>query len=61
VEIGVLVVRDDELDVGDDEVASSEVAEVGERELRDTGKLWGTRIRLAGPGFPGMGGLIFED
>jgi hypothetical protein len=38
VEIGVLVVRDDELDVGDDEVASSEVAEVGERELRDTGK-----------------------
>ena len=28
-EIGVLVVRDDELDVGDDEVASSEVAEGG--------------------------------
>jgi hypothetical protein len=37
VEIGVLVVKDDELDVGDDEVASSEVAEVGER----AGKLWG--------------------
>ncbi len=28
-EIIVLVVRDDELDVGDDEVASSEVAEGG--------------------------------
>ena len=36
-EISELVVRDDELDVGDDEVASSEVAEVGER----AGKLWG--------------------
>jgi hypothetical protein len=29
VEIGVLVVRDNELDVGDNEVASSKVAEVG--------------------------------
>jgi hypothetical protein len=29
VEIGVLVVRDNELDVGDNEVTSSEVAEVG--------------------------------
>jgi len=30
VEIGVLIVSDDEHDVGDDEVVSSEVAEVGE-------------------------------
>jgi hypothetical protein len=37
VEIGVLVIKDDELDVGDDEVASSEVVKVGER----VGKLWG--------------------
>ena len=34
----MLVVRDDELDVGDDEVASSEVAEVGEH----AGKTWGS-------------------
>ena len=33
----MLVVRDDEHDVGDDEVASSEVAEVGEH----AGKTWG--------------------
>ena len=33
----MLVVSDDELDVGDNEVASSEVAEVGER----MGKRWG--------------------
>jgi hypothetical protein len=45
VEIGVLVVSDDKHDVGDDEVASSEVAEVGER----AGKTLGTWIRLAGP------------
>jgi hypothetical protein len=43
VEINKLIVRDDELDVGDDEVASSEVAEVGER----AGKLWGR-----GSGYP---------
>ena len=29
-EIGVLVVSDNKLDMGDDEVASSEVAKVGE-------------------------------
>ena len=33
----MLVVRDDEHDVGDGEVASSEVAEVGEH----VGKTWG--------------------
>ena len=43
------VVEIGELSVRDDEVASSEVAEMGERAGR-------TRIRLAGPGFPGMGG-----
>jgi hypothetical protein len=31
VEMGVLVVRDNELDVGDNEVVSLEVAEVGKR------------------------------
>ena len=44
-EIGVLVVSDNELDVGDDEVALSEVAKVGER----AGKTLGTWIWLAGP------------
>ena len=48
-EIGVLVVRDDELDVGDDEVASSEVAEVGKHA--ETSETW---IRLASPSFLGM-------
>ena len=33
----MLVISDDEHDVGDDEVASSEVAEVGEH----AGKTWG--------------------
>jgi len=41
----VLVVRDDKLDVGDNEVMLSEVAEVGER----AGKTLGTQIRLASP------------
>jgi len=45
VEIGVLVIRDDKHDVGDDEVTSSEVAKVGEH----TGKTLGTWIQLAGP------------
>jgi hypothetical protein len=31
VEIGVLVVRDNKLDMGDNEVMSSEVAKVGKR------------------------------
>jgi hypothetical protein len=48
VEIGVLVVKDDELDVGDDEVASSEVAEVGERS--------GDADPVIRPRFPGDGG-----
>ena len=48
-EIGVLVVRDDKLDVGDDEVTSSEVAEVG--ECAGTS---GMRIQLASPSFPRM-------
>jgi hypothetical protein len=37
VEVGMVAIRDDELDVGDDEVASSDVAEGGKR----VGKLWG--------------------
>ena len=41
----MLVVRDDELDMGDDEVMLSEVAKVGER----AGKTLGMQIRLAGP------------
>jgi len=41
----VLVVRDDELDVGDGKVALSEVAEEG----GCVGKLWG-----CGSSFPGM-------
>jgi hypothetical protein len=44
----VLAVRDDELDVGDDEVASSDVTEGGKHR--------GTQIRLAGPGFTEDGG-----
>ena len=44
-EIGVLIVSDNEHDMGDDEVASSEVAEVGEH----MGKTLGTQIQLAGP------------
>ncbi len=44
-EIIVLVIRDDELDMGDGKVASSEVAEEGGR----VGKLWG-----CGSSFPGM-------
>jgi hypothetical protein len=39
VEINELIVRDDELNVGDDEVTLLKVAEVGER----VGKLWGCR------------------
>jgi hypothetical protein len=51
VEMVVLVVRDDELNVGDDKVTSSEVAEVGER-----GKtLWGADP-VSRPWFPGDGG-----
>jgi hypothetical protein len=41
----VLAVRDDELDVGDDEVASSEVAEGGtarEGQGKSRGWAWGT-------------------
>jgi hypothetical protein len=34
VKISVLVVRDDELDVGDDEVASSEVADDGTLQVQ---------------------------
>ena len=41
----MLVVSDNELNVRDDEVASSEVAKVGEH----TGKTLGTWIQLAGP------------
>jgi len=39
VEVGVVAVRDNELDMGDDEVASSDVAEGG----NFAGKLWGRR------------------
>jgi hypothetical protein len=46
----MLAVRDDELDVGDNGVASSDVAEGG--------KTLGTQIRLAGPGFPRVGGHV---
>jgi hypothetical protein len=35
--VSVLVVRDDELDVGDDEVTSSEVADV---ETSSAGRAW---------------------
>ena len=44
-EIGVLVISDDKHDVGDNEVASSEVAKMGER----VGKTLGMQIRLASP------------
>jgi hypothetical protein len=44
----VLAVRDDELDVGDNEVASSDITEGGKHR--------GTQIRLAGPGFTEDGG-----
>jgi hypothetical protein len=47
--LNVGVVEIGELAVRDDEVALSGVAEMGERAGR-------TGIRLAGPGFPGMGG-----
>ena len=59
-DIAVLVIRDDELDMGDNEVASLDVAEGG-KTCGTAGKLWecgktlGTRIRLAGPGFLRMG------
>ena len=43
-EISVLIIRDDEHDVGDDEVASSEVAEVRERAGKTLGR---------GSGYPG--------
>jgi hypothetical protein len=55
VETGELVVRDNELDVGDNEVALSDVTEGG-KLAGNSGT--GTRIRLAGPGFPGMGGHV---
>jgi hypothetical protein len=50
---GELVVRDNELDVEDNEVALSDVTEGGKLAGNS-----GTRIRLAGPGFPGMGGHV---
>jgi hypothetical protein len=57
VEIGVLIVKDDELDVGDDEVASSEVAKVGER----AGKLWGCRSSYPAPVSRGWGQVVSEN
>ena len=39
--VSVLVVSDDELDVGDDEVTSSEVADVGDRRGRGYGNVTG--------------------
>ena len=41
----MLIIRDNKLNVGDDEVALSEVAKVGEC----AGNTLGTQIRLAGP------------
>jgi hypothetical protein len=51
VEINKLIVRDNELDVGDDEVVSSEVAEVGER----AGKLWGCESSYPAPVYQAWG------
>jgi hypothetical protein len=49
VEIGELIVRDDELDVGDDKVASSEVAEGGTRAGRNADRP-GNNSRVDGIG-----------